>query len=152
MQPGNEKRKSTVALRIAKGKAALLEQLKKTPIVQLACERIGITRATFYRWKKDNDPEFAKALEDSLLEGKLLVNDVAESQLMAAIRERNMTAIVFWLKHHHPSYTTKVEITAHIKDNYELTPEQRALVEEALRRAALPSPDSDATKHERATE
>lgn len=148
MQPNSEKIKRTIAVRIVRDKTALLEQLKKTPILQLACEKIGIARATAYRWK-DADPEFAKALGAALLEGKLLVNDVAESQLMAAIRERNMTAIVFWLKHHHPSYTTKVEITARIQENNELTPEQRALVEEALRRAALPSPDPTITKHER---
>lgn len=151
MQRGNEKRKRTIAARIAQDRAALLEQLKRTPVLQLACEKLGIGRATAYRWKND-DSEFAEALDEALLEGKLLVNDVAESQLMAAIKERNMTAIVFWLKHHHPSYTTKVEITAHIKDNYELTPEQRALVEEALRRAALPGPGPNATQHERAAE
>lgn len=151
MRRGREKWNKTIATRIAQDKAALLEQLKKTPILQLACEKIGIARATAYRWK-DIDPEFTKSLDAALLEGKLLVNDVAESQLMAAIKERNMTAIVFWLKHHHPSYTTKVEITAHIKENYELTLEQQALVEEALRRAALPGPDSNTTQHERATE
>ncbi len=151
MQRNSEKKKQTIAARIAQDKTALLEQLKKTPILQLACEKIGVARSTAYRWR-EIDPEFIKALNGALLEGKLLVNDVAESQLMAAIRERNMTAIVFWLKHNHPSYKTKVEITAHIKENYELTPEQRALVGEALRRAALPSPGETTTKHERAAQ
>src|SRR3989344_2055138 len=135
MQRNNEKIKRTIAARIAVNRKALLEQLKKTPIMQIACERAGISRATAYRWK-DDDPEFAKALDEALLEGKFLVNDIAESQLMAAIRERNLGAIVFWLKHHHPSYTTKVEITANVKNDYELTPEQKALVQEALRLAA----------------
>ena len=87
------------------------------------------------------DEEFAKITDESLAEGKLLVNDMAESQLMSAIRDRNMTAIIFWLKHHHSSYGTRVEITAKIQDKQELTSEQKALVEEALRLAALPSPD-----------
>lgn len=151
MGRNEEKYKRTVGARIAEQKTAVLEQIKKTPIIQIACERMGIGRATFYRWK-DKDPVFTKSLEEATREGILLVNDVAESQLMAAIRERNMTAIVFWLKHNHPSYKTKVEITARIQDNYELTTEQRALVEEALRRAALPSPGKDTTKHERAAE
>src|SRR3989344_7261965 len=124
MQPNLKKRAATIAARIARDKATVIEQLKKTPIVQLACERSGVTRSTFYRWR-DKDNEFAEAVAAALLEGTLLVNDVAESQLMTAIRERNMTAILFWLKHHHPAYTTKVEINAHIKDDYELTPEQK---------------------------
>ncbi len=141
-------KKRTIQLRIARNRAELLEQLKKTPIVQIACEKIGISRATVYRWR-EADTEFAKEMDQALLDGKLLVNDVAESQLMAAIRERNMSAIVFWLKHHHPSYVTKVEINANIKEAHELTPEQRLLIQEALRLAALPKigavPAPDAT-------
>ena len=30
-------------------KALLLEQLKKTPIVQIACENLGFSRMTYYR-------------------------------------------------------------------------------------------------------
>jgi ACT domain-containing protein len=33
-----------------KEKDALLEQLKKTPIIQIACEKIGLSRTTYYRW------------------------------------------------------------------------------------------------------
>ncbi len=147
MERGIEKRKHTIEIRLAKDRAAFIGHLKKTPIVSIACERTGISRSTLYRWKNE-DSEFEKTFDEAMLEGNLLVNDVAESQLMAAIRERNMTAIVFWLKHHHPAYTTKVEITAQIKSNYELTPEQQALVEEALRRAALPSPEQIIKEHE----
>ena len=67
-----------------------------------------------------------------------MVNDVAESQLMAAIRERNMTAIIFWLKHHHKEYGHIIKIAAQINHITEtLTPEQEALVREALRLASL---------------
>lgn len=147
MQPNKEKLKRTIGIRVAENRRVLLEQLKKTPILQIACEKVGIGRATVYRWKNE-DQEFAKALDGALFEGKMLVNDVAESQLMAAIKERNLGAIVFWLKHHHPSYTTKVEITANVKNDYELTPEQKALVQEALRLAALPSLRPDNKNHE----
>jgi len=120
-----------------KNKEALIEQLKKTPIIQLACEKTGTGRATFYRWKNE-DPEFAAKAEEAITEGASLVNDVAESQLMSAIRERNLTAIIFWLKHHHPNYATKVEVTARLKaDNEILTPEQEALVTRALKLASL---------------
>lgn len=120
-----------------KNKGLLIEQLKKTPIIQVACEKVGIGRATFYRWKND-DQEFATKADEALSEGTYLVNDVAESQLMSAIRDKNLTAIIFWLKHHHPSYATKVEVTARLKaDNEILTPEQEALVIKALKLAAL---------------
>jgi len=36
----------TIAKRQAKKKDALLEQLAKTPIVQIACERTSVSRAT----------------------------------------------------------------------------------------------------------
>jgi hypothetical protein len=106
--------------------------LKKNPIIQFACEKTGIARATFYRWKKD-DKEFAEHVEKSLAEGNELINDLAESQLMSAIREKNMTGIIFWLKHHHPAYTTRVEVTAKVKhENPELTEEQKLLIDQAL--------------------
>lgn len=76
--------------------------------------------------------------DEAIGEGNSLVNDMAESQLMSSIRDKNLTAIVFWLKHHHASYATKVEVTARLKaDNEVLTPEQETLVTKALQLAAL---------------
>ena len=123
-----------------KNKDLLLEQLRKTPIVQIACDKAGISRATYYRWRKE-DEEFSTAADQAIHDGSLLVNDMAESQLMAAIRDRNMTAIIFWLRHHHHSYTNKLEVTAHLKHlDQPLTPEQQAIVEQALKLAALTEP------------
>jgi len=120
-----------------KEKTLLLEQLKRTPIVQIACEKTGIARATYYRWRND-DGDFSGKSDEALTEGASLVNDMAESQLMSAIRDKNLTAIIFWLKHHHPLYATKVEVTARLKaDNEVLTPEQEALVTKALKLATL---------------
>lgn len=120
-----------------KNKELLIQQLKKTPIIQVSCEKVGIGRATFYRWKQD-DLDFAKQADEALLEGSLLVNDVAESQLISAIKDKNLTAIIFWLRHHHPNYATKVEVTARLKaDNEILTPEQEELVTKALKLASL---------------
>ena len=120
-----------------KGKELLIEQLKKTPIIQLVCERTGISRATYYRWRKE-DQQFSKNADEALIEGILLVNDMAESQLMSAIREKNMAAIVYWLRHHHPKYTDKVEISGNLTySDEELTQEQASLVKEALRLASF---------------
>jgi hypothetical protein len=127
----------TVQARTVRGKTEFLEQIKRTPVIQLACEKVGIGRATVYRWR-ETDKAFAAAMDQALKEGQKLVSEIAESQLMAAIKERNMTAIIFWLKHHDPSYMTKVEINANIKEIHELTPEQREVIRQALRLAALP--------------
>lgn len=131
-----ENNQTAIQKRIDKNQELLIEQLKKTPIIQIACEKVGIGRATYYRWRKENE-EFAKLADEAIAEGNALVNDMAESQLMAAIRDKNLTAIIFWLKHHHPRYATKVEITGHIKHEEQLTPEQEALVMKALKLAEL---------------
>lgn len=122
--------------RMDKNQELLLEQLKKTPVVQVACEKVSVGRATYYRWRKENE-EFAKLADEAITEGNALVNDMAESQLMSAIRDKNLTAIIFWLKHHHPRYAEKIEITGHLKHEEQLTPEQEALVMKALKLAAL---------------
>jgi len=134
-------------MKTAKTKDLLIEQLKKTPIIQVACEKTGVGRATYYRWKND-DQEFSQKAEGALAEGSSLVSDIAESQLMSAIKDKNLTAIIFWLKHHHPAYATKVEVNARLRaDNEILTPEQEALVTKALRLASL-LPDIKETEEE----
>ena len=117
-------------------KALLLEQLKKTPIVQIACEKLGIGRATFYRWKTE-DKTFAKAVDDAVLEGCLLVNDLAESQLIGAVKDRNLTAIMYWLRHHHKDYRNRLEVEGTVNTIQELSPEQQKLVKQALKLANI---------------
>ena len=117
-------------------KQVLLSQLRKTPVVQVACEKTNIGRASYYRWRKD-DLDFAKLADEALSEGSSLVNDMAESQLVSAIKDKNITAIIFWLKHHHPTYATKVEVTARLKQDEALTPEQEELVMKALKLASV---------------
>lgn len=111
-------------------KAELIKQLKKTPIVEVACKKLGIGRATYYRWKKD-DPKFAEEAEFALDEGSQLVNDMAESQLINAIKEGNMTGIIFWLKNHHKQYSPKLEVTTKNGD-VPLTDEQKELIRKSL--------------------
>ena len=112
-------------------KGLLLEQFKKTQIVQIACQKTGIARATYYRFRK-SDPEFAKQADDALHEGISLINDLAESQLLSLIRDRNLGSVVFWLKSHHPSYAEKLEVTGRLKHDYELTADQEELITKAL--------------------
>lgn len=111
---------------------ALLERLRQTPIVEVACQKAGVSRMTYYRWRKD-DPAFAAEADAALAAGRALVSDLAEGQLVAAIRDRSLPAVTYWLRHHHPDYRAKLELAL---PEEALTPEQDALVRRALALAA----------------
>lgn len=98
-----------VIARQEKQKELLIEQLKKIPIVQIACEKIGIARSTVYRWRNE-DLEFDNQLTESLHKGKSLINDMAESKLIAGIHNNNMPAIMYWLRHNHKTYRERKPI------------------------------------------
>lgn len=125
-----------------KVKDAFLEQLRKVPIIQVACEKVGISRNSVYRWKND-DPQFEKELTTALEEGEALVNDMSENQLLVLIREKNWHAISFWLRKRNPKFKDKIEVEVKPKQE-ELTPEQEATVREALRLAGtLPNENTN---------
>ena len=122
----------TIQKRQEKERKILLENLSKTPIIQMACEKSGISRATYYRWLKSSK-KFAKEAEKAIEEGVSLMNDFAESQLISSIRDRNMTAIIYWLKHRHKAYSTKVELQGQIQTFHELSENQKKLLEKAIK-------------------
>lgn len=97
-------------------KKLLVDHLRKIPIVQVACEKLGVSRATYYRWIAE-DAAFATQTEDALGEGTGFINDMAESQLISAIKEQNFAAISFWLRNRHKAYTNKVQIMTPAKQN-----------------------------------
>lgn len=124
-------------MKTAKQKQLVLEQLRKTPIIQVATEKVGIARSTFYRWKVQ-DTDFAVAVDEAVDQGVSLMNEYAESMLISAIKDRNLTAVFYWLNHRHPAYETRVKVDGRIKhQTEELTPEQTILVERALKNAGL---------------
>lgn len=126
-----EEKNPIIQERQDKNKADLIEQLKKTPIIEIAVKKTGIGRATFYRWRK-NDQDFAEKVEQALDEGLASVSDLAESRLISAIQNDHFGAIQFWLRSRHPAYKTKVELSTE-KPKDELTDEQREMVDKAIR-------------------
>jgi len=127
-----EKKKATIEARKVKDKAMLLENLKSIPIIEVACSKASISRATYYRWWSE-DNEFCKNADEAITEGEKRINDLSESQLISLIKDRSMPSIAFWLRHHHPKYSNKLEVVASINNsNKPLTPEQQAVVEKAL--------------------
>ena len=121
-------------------KKLFLDNLRKIPIIQVACERSTVSRASIYRWKNE-DKEFAKNMEAAMAEGEALINDMSEGQLISLIREKNFPALRFWLIHRNPKFREKIEVTAKIEKREELTPEQEDVVREALRLASLDKKD-----------
>ncbi len=112
-----------------------LAELVKVPIVQVACEKTGLSRNSVYRWRKE-DKEFLKKMDDAYAEGVALVSDMSESQLLTLIKEKNYSAISFWLRHRNDNYKNKLEITTK-EDSEELTPSQAKIVKQALKLANI---------------
>jgi len=103
MTSGVEKMRQSVGNRQKREKEKVLECLRKMPIVQVACERASVGRATYYRWR-DSDARFRKEADEAVVEGERLITDMSESQLITLIRDKRWEAISFWLKHHHPKF------------------------------------------------
>lgn len=124
-------------------KQRLLAKLEKTPIIEAACKEVGLPRSTYYRWRKDN-PQFAERCDEVIELSIGRINDLAESQLINAIKNQNMSAITFWLKHHHRNYRNRLEVDARLQTvQHEMTPEQAELVNKALRLAGITINEGD---------
>lgn len=76
--------------------------------VQDSCKSAGISRATYYVWKS-NDEEFAQAVEE-IQEGLI---DLAESKLLENINSGKTNEILFYLKTKgkYRGYVERQEIT-----------------------------------------
>jgi len=122
--------KTTIEIRKQKDKEAVLEQLRKIPIVQVACLKAEISRASFYRWRTE-DKKFLSAIEQAMKEGEESMNDLSETKMIGLIQNKNFSAIQFWLRHHHPKYTNRFEIITRPAIE-ELDSEQEKIVKEAL--------------------
>ena len=122
---------TTIEERQDKDKQATMEALKEMPVVQMACRKAGISRATYYRWRKE-DKNFLRQCEDAMNQGIEFINDMSESQLITLIREKKMPAIALWLKHNHARYGSKTRSYTPITATEELSPEEQKIVLEAL--------------------
>lgn len=106
--------------RISKQKEELIELFRKSPIVQMACEKLGVGRTTYYRWRKE-DAIFAGKADDALNIGRHLINDLAESKLIKKIQQdEDFNSIKYWLSHNHKRYETKLTITPSVMESNEL--------------------------------
>jgi len=90
----------------------MIKVLRDTHIIKTACDRVGISRQTHYRWIKENS-EYAKEVGTSIQEGIALINDMAETQLMSKIQNGNTFAIRYWLDNNHDRFKKQKHRTFH---------------------------------------
>jgi len=87
-----------------RNKKLLLENLRKIPIIQVACAKSGVSRASYYRWYGE-DNKFKEEADEALSEGIDKINDLAESKVIENINTGDMRAVMYWLNNHHSSYS-----------------------------------------------
>lgn len=130
-------RKDTIKARQNKLKQAFLEQLKRTPTIETACQKVNIARSTVYRWVRESS-KFEKQIDDSLTEGRTFMSDIAESQLFSLIGDKKIEAIRLYLSTHNSRYSNKLELSGAVSTKSEpLTKKQKKLIREALKLSSL---------------
>lgn len=113
------KKRETIERRQQAEQNALIEQLKKTPIIHIACNKAGVGRSTFYRWIAEDD-NFSKSVKDATHDGVEQINDMAEAQIINLIKNGNMRAIELWLRHHKDAYGIKPDVFKNMQYQEEL--------------------------------
>ena len=118
-----------------KQKRALIDLLKKNPIVEIACKKVGISRATFYRWQQ-KDVKFRSQIKEALEISRESVNDLAESKLIEQINGSSFKAIQFWLINNHKKYRPRKGNQLPTDDD-ELSPAEEKMLERAMLNAGI---------------
>jgi hypothetical protein len=132
----------TIVKRQQKDKEAVIENLKRMPIIEIACNKSGVSRATYYRWK-EQDLAFSQAVDKAQEEGEALIRDVAVSKIIKGINDDNLTAAMYWLNHRDPRFSNKVEISTTTKPQEALSKEQEDAVKKALALTGLSENDQE---------
>ena len=105
----SKKSQTTVRKRITKQKKELIEALEKTPIPSYAVKKVGISKATYHRWRKSSF-RFDQQVMEAIYHGSDVINDLAESKLIELVQDGNLKAITYWLKHHKREYLERRQI------------------------------------------
>jgi len=124
-------------IRISQKQNQIVEQLSRTPIIEVVCQKVGIGRNSYYRWRRQSK-KFASACDKAIEEGCLFINDLAESRLITAMKDNNLTAVMYWLNHRHNTYKNKLEVTGNLEiKKDELSKDQEKSIMNALELASL---------------
>ena len=86
---------TVTAMKIKRKKELIIEELAKSSgMIVKSCEKVGICRASFYKWIKE-DPVFAQAVDDIEFE---LVEHV-EDKLLTQINKGDINAIKLFMQY-----------------------------------------------------
>ena len=103
-QPPQQKGHDAIAERMRQAKERFLFQFERQlAVISTACLAAGISRESYYAWRR-NDPDFVAEVERI----KAQLDDYVEDQLINAVHEKKLPAILFYLDRKHPKYTKKV--------------------------------------------
>lgn len=139
-------RKDTIKIRQNKLKEAFLDQLKRTPTIETACQKVNISRATVYRWIRESK-KFEQLVDTALGEGRTFMSDIAENQLFSLIGDKKIEAIRLYLSTHNSRYSNKLELSGSLTSKAEnLTKSQKKLIREALKLSSLRSHEENKKK------
>jgi hypothetical protein len=86
-------------------KIKLLEYLKDSGNISYACKRAGVSRETYYKWRRSK--VFAEEADLAIDLGKEFVNDLAHTQLIQNIQQGHMGAVKFQLASCHIDYQAR---------------------------------------------
>ncbi len=137
-----------------------IEQLERVPNVSLACEKVGLSRNTVYRWCIE-DADFKVRMDMALESVVHSISDLAESKLISHINGGSFRAIQYWLDNHKKEYikprdknmwqpfvpVTKIEIVGlegfiakKVEEEEPYVPEEFLQLDERLLDEPLPEP------------
>lgn len=88
-------------------KEKLLKEIEKSGNVSLSCLKVGVDKATFYRWRKD-DKQFSKKANEAIKRGRESNCDLAEHALMLKVKDKDLGAIKYQLSNNSPRYKPKI--------------------------------------------
>lgn len=111
-------------------KKMLLEQIRKTGIVQAACTKTNIARGTYYRWIRE-DLDFKMASEQALIEGAEIHGDIAENTVVKAASNGDVNAAKFILMHRRKPYRKRLIVD--IQNTAGISPERVEAIGRAVK-------------------
>ncbi len=84
-------------------KEKFLAELEQTPFPSIACKRVGISKATVYRWRNHN-LKFKKAMDAAMDTGRDTITESAEAHTVMLIKKGDFRAIRLWLENNTTRY------------------------------------------------
>jgi len=87
-------------------KQKLLNEIQKFGNVYLSSLKVGVDKATYYRWKQKNK-KFKEKADEAERIGRENMCDISEHTLMQNVKEKNQRAIEYVLNHNSERYKQK---------------------------------------------